>query len=59
MKKRGYIRYFLAKLDLRWKIIDTNMIRMEKIIDIIRDQNIILHGLHLYFSIVERLIWKK
>jgi hypothetical protein len=37
-------------------MIDTNMIRMEKLIDIIRDKNINLHGLHLYFSIVDRLI---
>jgi hypothetical protein len=34
------------------------MIRMEKLIDIIRE-NINLHGLHLYFSRVEGLIWKK
>jgi hypothetical protein len=35
------------------------MIRILKLIDIIRDKNINLYGLHLYFSIVERLIWKK
>jgi hypothetical protein len=40
------------------KIIDTNMIRMEKIIDIFMDKNINLHGLHLYFSTVHGLIWK-
>jgi hypothetical protein len=32
------------------------MIRMEKLIDIIRDKNINLHRLHLYFYIVEGLI---
>jgi hypothetical protein len=32
------------------------MIRMEKRIDIIRDKNINLHGLRLYFSIVEGVI---
>jgi hypothetical protein len=35
-----------------------NMIRMEKLIDIIRDKNINLHGLYIYFSTVEGLIWK-
>jgi hypothetical protein len=34
------------------------MIRMEKIIDVIRDKNINLHWLHLYFSIAGGLIWK-
>jgi hypothetical protein len=34
------------------------MIRMRKIIDIIRDKNINLHELHLYFSTIEGLIWK-
>jgi hypothetical protein len=34
------------------------MIRMEKLIDIIRDKNINLNGLHLYFPTVKRLIWK-
>jgi hypothetical protein len=29
-----------------------------KIIDIIRDKNINLYGLHLYFSTIERLVWK-
>jgi hypothetical protein len=33
------------------------MIRIEKIIDIIRE-NINVHGLHLDFSTVEGLIWK-
>jgi hypothetical protein len=49
------IRQFLAKLDLLWNIIDTNTIRMEKYI---RDKNINLHGLHIYFSTVEGLIWE-
>jgi hypothetical protein len=34
------------------------MIRMKKLIDIIRDKNINLHRLHLYFSIIEGLNWK-
>jgi hypothetical protein len=34
------------------------MIRIEKLIDIIRDKNINLYGLHLYFSTVEGLILK-
>jgi hypothetical protein len=34
------------------------MIRI-KIIDIIRDKNVNLYSLHLYFSIVEELICKK
>jgi hypothetical protein len=34
------------------------MIRMEKLIDIIRDKNINLHRLHPYFSTFEGLIWK-
>jgi hypothetical protein len=35
------------------------MIRMEKLIYIIRDKKIIiLHILHLYFSIVDGLIWE-
>jgi hypothetical protein len=34
------------------------MIRMGKIIDIIRE-NINLCGVHLYFPIVDGLIWKK
>jgi hypothetical protein len=33
----------------------TNTIRMEKIIDIIRNKNINLCGLHLYFSIIDEL----
>jgi hypothetical protein len=31
---------------------------LEKLIDIIRVKNINLHGLHLYFSTVEGLIWE-
>jgi hypothetical protein len=46
----------LAKLELRWKIIDTNRIKMKKLIDIIMDKNINVQGLHLYFSTIERLI---
>jgi hypothetical protein len=34
------------------------MIRIKKLIDIIRDKNINLYGLHVYFSIAEGLIWK-
>jgi hypothetical protein len=43
----------------RWKIINTNMIRMKKIIYITRDKNINLYGLHLYFSIVKVKFGKK
>jgi hypothetical protein len=35
------------------------MIKMEKLIDIIRDKNINPYELHLYFSIVEGHIFKK
>jgi hypothetical protein len=31
----------------------------KKLINIIRDKNINLHGLYLYFSIIKGLIWKK
>jgi hypothetical protein len=31
---------------------------MKKLINIIKDKNINLYGLHLYFSTVVRLIWK-
>jgi hypothetical protein len=34
------------------------MIRMKKLIDIIRDKNINLYGLHLYFYSIEGIIWK-
>jgi hypothetical protein len=38
--------------------IDTNMNRMEKLIDIIMKKNINLYGPNLYFSTIEGLIWK-
>jgi hypothetical protein len=39
-------------------MINTNTIRMEKLIDINMDKNINLHRLHLYFSTVDGLIQK-
>jgi hypothetical protein len=35
------------------------MIRIENLTYIIRDKNINLHELHLYFSTVDELIWEK
>jgi hypothetical protein len=34
------------------------MIRMEKLTDLIMDQNINLHELNLYFSTIDGLIWE-
>jgi hypothetical protein len=39
-------------------IIDTNTIRMKNLTCIIRDKNINLNELCLYFSTVEGLIWE-
>jgi hypothetical protein len=51
-------RIVVSSTNLTQKIIDKNMIRIEKLIYIIRDKNINLYGLYLYFSTIEEMIWK-
>jgi hypothetical protein len=45
-------RIVVSSTNLTQKIIDKNMIRIEKLIYIIRDKNINLYGLYIYFSTV-------